>query len=492
MRQLPQLRATAAAIVLLLFAAPGRAAWVPTAVCNAPANQLSYHATTDGAGGAIVAWLDYRNSPGGLNPQLFMQRLRSSDAVDPAWPVNGILVGPTYSEPFLASDGAGGAFVAWSRDATYDDVYAHHVLGSGALDPAWPASGVAVCVAPDGQDVQGVVSDGSGGFYVVWTDLRDNETTGWDVYAQRLLSTGAVASGWPANGLVVCNAADSQIGTASIGDGSGGLIVAWEDYRNLTDSDIYAQRVLSTGVVAGGWAANGVQLCSMADEQAGPRLCSDAAGGAIVGWSDLRSGNGPDIYAMRVRASGALGQGWAHDGEVMCSAAGDQWLYGLVADGSGGAIGAWDDYRPGDGTSDVYVQKVAASGAMSWIANGVAVSTAANDQVEPALVPDGAGGILIGWHDRRFETVPSNVEQYLHHVLSSGSPDPAWPANGGRVTFDGLVDYPQPYYPVLAANGSGATLFWHSALDIVGMNINSTWTPFYQVNVSIAPPAPGR
>jgi hypothetical protein len=70
----------------------------------------------------------------------------------------------------------------------------------------------------------------------------------------------------------------------------GGAIVTWEDFRSGTSNgDIYAQRVN----LAGGpqWTTDGVALCTAANNQYNPTIASDGAGGAIVTWSDGRSGS---------------------------------------------------------------------------------------------------------------------------------------------------------------------------------------------------------
>src|SRR5262249_68650 len=98
-------------------------------------------------------------------------------------------------------DGSGGAIILWNdmRDSgtTGTDVYAQHVVMSGgfAVDPAWPASGVPVSTAADNQWMCGggnAVSDGAGGVLASWTDLRDQFTQGFDIYAQRVTASGAL------------------------------------------------------------------------------------------------------------------------------------------------------------------------------------------------------------------------------------------------------------------------------------------------------------
>ena len=468
------------------FASPALASWTPMAVAQAPGAQYAPVATTDGSGGAIVAWYDDRSGTGAI----YVHHVLTSDAADPTWPANGLSVGVASDFPAIVSDGTGGAIVAWASGPGYD-VYAHHVLASGVLDPAWPAGGALLCTAPDNQIGVRAVSDEAGGAIVTWGDNRNALTSDWDIYAQRVLSTGAVDSAWPANGLGVCTAAFAQVVPAAVSDGGGGIIIAWEDNRNGTDADIFAQRILPSSAVAPGWPAGGKQLTGAADSQYGPRACPDGAGGAIVAWSDFRSGTDYDVLAMRVRDTGALGQAWKPNGEVLSDATGDQELSDLAADGSGGAITVWNDQRAGPSTYDVYVQKVTASGAVSWTADGIPVCAAANSQTFPTIASDGAGGAFVTWQDRRHEVVPFFVELYLHHVLASGAPDPGWPADGGRVTYGGTVGINAS--PALLATGSGgATVAWDAgSVDLFAMNVTSTWTPPLPVSVAVAPSGSG-
>jgi len=68
------------------------------------------------------------------------------------------------------------------------------------------------------------------GLFVVWDEDR-GLGTGSDIYAQSLTAIG----GGPflaSTGVVVCNAAGSQVNPVVAPDGTGGVIVAWEDSRN--------------------------------------------------------------------------------------------------------------------------------------------------------------------------------------------------------------------------------------------------------------------
>jgi hypothetical protein len=166
------------------------------------------------------------------------------------------------------------------------------------------------------------------------------------------------------------------------------------DHRSGTDFDIYTQQISAAGAVQ--WLANGVALCTAAGEQQYPTTIPDGAGGAIVTWMDARSGN-YDIYAQRISASGAVQ--WPANGAALCTAADDQQFPTIIPDGTGGAIVAWPDYR--NGNADIYVQRISSIGVVQWTADGVALCTATGTQATPTIASDNAGGAVVTWYDQR-------------------------------------------------------------------------------------------
>src|SRR5262249_59710137 len=89
-------------------------------------------------------------------------------ALDPAWPNDGVpLSGSPDCEEFnhiTVSDGAGGAIVAWQRCF---DIFAQHVLASGRLDAAYPAAGRAVAALPGSEQHEpDMVATGASGAIV--------------------------------------------------------------------------------------------------------------------------------------------------------------------------------------------------------------------------------------------------------------------------------------------------------------------------------------
>jgi hypothetical protein len=212
------------------------------------------------------------------------------------------------------------------------------------------------------------------------------------IVAQRVDSHGVNL--WADEGIDVCMTTGDQQMLQIVPDGSGGAILAWCDYGN-GNFDIYSQKIDSTGTVQ--WAAGGVAVCTAASDQRWPVLVADGSGGAIIAWLDARGGSS-DIYAQRVNASGSTE--WTQNGVALCAAAGDQTSLDIASDGAGGAIVAWQDYR--NGNDDVYAQRVSFAGEPLWMADGVAVCAMAGaDQDDPAIMADGMGGAFVMWADRR-------------------------------------------------------------------------------------------
>ncbi len=162
---------------------------------------------------------------------------------------------------------------------------------------------------------------------------------------------------YPTDGVPLCVATGEQNAPAIVGDGSGGAIATWFDFRGGSYTDIYARAVDASGVPQ--WTIDGVPVCSAPDFQWSPTITTDGAGGAIVTWADYRSGTAYEVYAQRVDASG-LPQ-WMLDGVIMSTAPGDQSTPIVVSDGAGGAIAVWWDFRNGFDV-DLYADRVTAAG----------------------------------------------------------------------------------------------------------------------------------
>lgn len=177
---------------------------------------------------------------------------------------------------------------------------------------AWPTTGLPIATGATEQHVLAAASDGSDGAFVVW---RESPATIRRVI--RIDGDGQVGAGWPANGLLLSNAATFLGATA---DGAGGLIVCFltapAPVTNGSQRDFRAWRYTHDGALSPGWPAAGVLVYgdfkSVFDSTpfAGlsePKVFGDGLGG---GHLTMRFAGSPDafgVHHMRVLANGTPG-----------------------------------------------------------------------------------------------------------------------------------------------------------------------------------------
>jgi hypothetical protein len=381
----------------------------------APATQRQPNAAPDGQGGVFIVFRDMRDSVN-TGANIFAQHLNAQGI--PLWATDGVPVVAVPGDQRLAEsnrpgvviDGYGGAFVGFTDGLNPNRVRLQHLDASGVAQ--WGDSGMAVTSSPPSQGGARLLEDGSGGVFVSWS-----ATNGPDhrILAQHFGGNGNAL--WTPDGVIVCSSLIPQA-QSMVSDGNGGLVVAWEDYRTST-ADIYAQRVDASGATQ--WLTNGVPLCTAASDQLSLRMCSDGTGGAIVAWTDMRSGVA-GVFAQRISGSGV--PVWTADGVPLCTAGGTQNSPKVVSDGAGGSIVGWRDLRSGS-TSDYFVQRMDAGGARLWGDDALPLCTAPESQQSLEMTSDGANGVIAIWSDGR---VPGNLDLYSQRLGPSGGP--LWTPNG--------------------------------------------------------------
>ncbi len=425
-------------------------------ICNASYWQQWPQLISDGTGGAIITWEDYRN---GTTCDVYAQKISSTGNVQ--WVENGTIIcnqNGAQGAPVIASDNAGGAIIVW-QDYRYgtDDLFAQHVNSSGLSQ--WDANGTAVCIFPGYQSEVKIVSDINGCAYVVWEDDRYGSSN-MDIYAQKIDSDGSIA--WSVSGIAICSASLEQRYPSIASDGMGGLFIAWNDLRESGNYNIYAHRI--KGKMQ--WINNGSIICNMIDDQRDPRLISDGVGGAIITWSDARVGGiNADIYAQRVNFAGI--QQWKSNGTLICQLPYGQLTPQIVSDGLGGAIIAWYDYRTFI-KADIYTQRINALGVTQWTTNGISICNETATNI--AMISDGEGGAIIAWQDNRID---SKYDIKAQKVNSKGITQ--WTVNGTDI----CITEDEQTEPNLISDGAGgAIITWQDKrgpkFDIYAQRINST------------------
>ncbi len=399
-----------------------------------PNPQVTPVATSDGAGGMIVAWVE--ETPGGGD--IYAQRVsKSGDLLWTAGSTPVCTAAQTQFEPAIVADGAGGAIVAWvDQRSGSNEIYAQRLDPSGT--PQWTANGVALTASGTAsRDHLVLAPSGTDGAIAAWIDLRSGSP---GIYARRIDLSGTPR--WTSNGVALTTGLATYSNPSLVIDGKGGAIllcqrspisgsmisaiaqrvaangtVRWgsgvfhtetglnapracEDGNSGvffswevpgTNTDLWGQRIDSTGAIK--WGAAGLAINAEASVQQDASLRPDGADGLYAVWRDSRGG----FYGQRLNGSGT--RLWNPAGVLLASASGSATTGQLLGDGASGGRFAWADLDPGN--LDILAQRFDGSGAPLWGATKDTVSSAAQDQSNAAIVADGLDGTMVAWQDAR-------------------------------------------------------------------------------------------
>jgi hypothetical protein len=415
-------------------------AWSPdtSQLCLGVREGVSPNAISDGQGGALLAWVDNRSGDG----DIYAQRLTAQGEIASGWVEGGrpVCVAPhSQYQLAIAADGSHGLLLAWVdfRDNQNSRVHAFRLTGSGTSAEGWIQDGNALPGAGGAQSSPQIASDGGGGAVVAWLELVGSTPR---VQVAHLTPGGVLDPTFSVTNFANSDAAGAQSELHLIADGVGGVVLAWRGEPDSSCAKLRAMRLTSSGTPASGWPAEGVSLTT----GTGPglhlqALVPDSAGGAIAVWRD-EAALGAPLYAQRVTAAGTIGTGWPVSGAAVSDGTGIPDEPAARRDGSGGVIIAW--HQPGASSgADIVAQRLDGNGAVApgWPAGGLLISEAEGDQTCPAIAVD-SGGVIFTWLDERSDaaggflaartTFHGDAPKLLTRTLSPGRVQLVWDAGG--------------------------------------------------------------
>ena len=299
---------------------------------TANVTQLNPTVCPDGAGGAIVAWVDGRAG----NADVFVQRIAADSSR--LWTAGGITVAASSSAegaPRLLDDGVNGAFITWETAAIGGAVTrAQHLRANGvtgypttylpatalsesavmtrlaagtlalawsvsttnqlhaaALDTSGAASALTTLLVSSSSKPFGLLPQSTGGALLAYAD-------GARIDILRLDAAGRPLGG--AAALITAQTMGTSPSLAFVGDGADGAFAVWP-----SQSRVYIRHVLATG--ASDWNGRIALASGVASVQSGAVAVGDVD--ALVAWIDDRNTatSGDDLFAQRVSNTGVTG-----------------------------------------------------------------------------------------------------------------------------------------------------------------------------------------
>ena len=420
-----------------------------------PQQNPRIQATSDNA--AVIVWEDFRLD--NQNADLFAQKVAADGTK--LWGAAGIAVATAEFAQIgqrMASDGNGGVYVVWddlrNGNSPNDDVYAQHLNAAG--EALWTPGGKSICSMPFEQN-GGLVKVSGGNVYINWMDLRNGSV---GIYYQVLNAAGetqladnGVRVFWGLSG-------DTPKGQYQILPRSNDILVVWQDTRYANDGyRIYYQIVDTDGnplfTESGLPATNSVS----ATQEAPHAVVTPDDHFAIV-WVDSRNGN-PNVYAQLLSPTGE--RLWGDNGMKMTLAEPLSQKAPKISyfnDSFYIAWAGWDEVNPNDYYFHVYGQRIQ-NGNKLWGEDGVMVSALEpNELVDEctvfALIDD-----MYVWH--RVHTATSAQTIWVKRMAPDGSTPAGWSESGLQAS--NISDWIVQLLPVAERTPEGIFVMWKDMRD---------------------------
>mgnify|MGYP001275299396 CR=1 FL=1 len=295
-------------------------------------------------GACIVQWL--RNTASFSSPRHI--RAQKFDAAGaPLWnggnPVSVFDASsvPIAHQPLLASDDAGGAWLAWhAAPVSTFTSYVQHLDASGA--ELFPHNGVSVALEPGVQQLSPSLAVMPAGEAIVVFNRRNSAQSQWGVGAQRISAAGARL--WSDAGVSVeplDGKNESFERVVRFGDGA--LAMFFDQPQTpLPGSRVRGVRLEGDGSFV--WLSNTLSVSAVLAGKDDLELVIDRSGVARAVWRDERNDIG-DVFAQSLNPDGALGGASACVSAVFCQTSPNSVGAGARMQAEGSSSVGWGDFE---------------------------------------------------------------------------------------------------------------------------------------------------
>lgn len=364
----------------------------------------------------------------------------------------------------------GGAIYVWSDTKLGErDLWAQKVDASGNM--VWNEP-VLIDGKPDRQEDPVVTKTSDGNFIIAWIDFYDD--LDGNVYAQKINNQGQLL--WQEGGVPVCTYPGMQLGLNMEPDLDGGAFIIWGDSRN-TSKDLYAQRISSTGAPL--WAVNGIPVANGPGDEIQNTMLPDGQGGMMMAYTHTFLSNA-DVYAKHFDANGNMT--WSAP-LGLAVAPGNQNGVRMASIGNGEFIFTWTDQRNND--PDIYAQKVNIAGQMLWSDPFIVYSDQDSQvpapQQNPRIQATSDNAAVIVWEDFRLDS--QNADLFAQKLAADGTK--LWGASGVAVS---TADFAQIGQRMASDGNGGVYIVWDDLRngnspndDVYAQHLNANgealWTP---------------
>lgn len=362
----------------------------------------------------------------------------------------------------------GGAVYVWSDTKLGErDLFAQKVDAAGNM--VW-GSPLLVDGKPDRQEDPVITRTSDNNYIIAWIDFSDD--LDGNVYAQKVSNAGQLM--WQTGGVPVCTYFGVQIGLNIEPDNAGGAFIVWGDSRNPS-KDLYGQRLSSTGAPL--WTVNGIAIANGTGDEIQNTMFSDGSDGLMVAYTHTYVGN-DDVFAKRFLGNGTMA--WAQPLTV-AAGPGNQSSVRMAPMANNEFALVWKDQPTVD--DNIYAQKINLSGQTLWPTSVAVINdsqTSAAPQLNPRVVTTSDNNLIIVWEDFRLDNL--NADLLAQKLSPTGALQ--WDANGVVISN---ADFSQFGVRLDADNSGGAYMVWDDTrngnapnYDIYAQHISATGSVLWE------------
>ena len=393
-------------------------------ITDLPGRQEDPVAITDGSGGAYIAWVDYRFDAEG---DIFLQHINSDGEI--LLDSNGVALAQVSGKQItinMCTDSLGGVFITWQdkRGGVDDDIYGTHVNNQHEI--VSPRTGVPVVVEGGNQNAKTIEYAGNNEAFIAWADFREGANA--DIYGQRLDVT--MSGLFQDNGFPIAYTEDQELKPRATFVDNTTSFVAWK--KGDENSRILYQFIDEDGLVF----TDPKAISDNEALQTAPRVKRNYMGEVFVNWKDLRDDpiNG-DQYFQKINVDGD--PLW-DDGVKMDPAEDIDFSARFAGEDSGGLSVVWERGTFPD--VDILYQHINADGTYG-LEEPIFISSETGYQFAPILSGNIQDGLFAIYGDRGAGSIDLKVQKIGLNY------SPEW-ENNGLIAMDGLdgdVSYTHSY-----------------------------------------------
>jgi hypothetical protein len=391
-------------------------------------------------GEAIFVWSDTRY---GMR-NIFAHKI--SQAGEMLWGEAGAVVTDLpgrQEDPVAIADGNGGVFIGWV-DYRFDaqgDIFIQHLDSDGNL--LLDENGIALAQVEGKQITINMCTDSLGGVFVTWQDKRGGVDE--DIYGTHISANHEIVA--QGTGLAIAVEGGNQNAKTIEYAGNNQAFIAWADYREGENANIYGQRLNMDMTTV--FAENGIPIANTNEQETKPRATFVNGETSFVTWK--RGDTDSKVFYQFVNENGLVfsEEKAISDDETL------QAKPRVKRNSNGEIFIKWTDYRDDTEDGDQYFQKVDTNGDRVW-GNGVRIDPDSSRDFSARFGADEIGGLNVAWERGTFP----DIEIVFRHINTDGtfSNDPFNVSNADGYQFSpNLVgSNGGEFYIIYADQGSGS------------------------------------